>query len=157
MNVKITTDNSNFGELHKSGNELINQGEITMKIQVKEIVITRAEGLISECGKKFIAKSYSDAEAILSQMSKTAPQSGGYDKTDFIVTFADGETYQGCYDLRYTREESLGEHMRNFIEWYAGLTQNPHCGKIQYDAFMARQSPEEVQEAKLFLATYQIG
>ena len=128
-----------------------------MKIQVKEIVITRGEGLISECGKKFIAKSYAEAEAILSQMSKTAPKTGGYDKTDFIVTFADGETYSGCYDLRYERKESLGEHMRSFLEWYAGMTQNPHCGQAKYDEFMARQSPAEIAETKLFLDTYQIG
>ena len=156
MNVKITTDSLTDRELHKSGNEFANQGEITMKIQVKEITIIRAEGLSSECGKKHTAKSYAEAEAILTRMAHSAPKSGGYDKTDFTVTFEDGETYDGRYDLKYTRDESLAEHMKSFLMWYAGETKNPHCGQIQYDAFMARQSSEEIAEAKLFLATYEI-
>ena len=158
MNVKITTDSLTDRELHKSGNEFLNQGEITMqKIQVKEITITRAEGPSAECGNKHVVTSFADSERILSAMSRTAPQGGGYDKTDFTVTFEDGESYTGRYDLKYERDETIAEHMTSFLMWYAGLTQNPHCGQIQYEAFLARQAPEEIAEAKAFLETYQIG
>ena len=159
MTAQIKTDNSDFGELHKSDNKLVsNQGEITMKkIQVKEIVIIRAEGLSAECGKKHTVTSFEDSERILSYMSRTAPQGGGYDKCDFTVTFEDGESYTGRYDLKYTRDETIAEHMRSFLTWYAGLTENPHCGQKQYEVFMSRQSPEEIAEAKAFLETYQIG
>ena len=159
MTAKITTDSLHIGERHKSDNKLVsNQGEITMKkIQVKEIVIIRAEGLSAECGKKHTVTSFADSERILSYMSRTAPQGGGYDKCDFTVTFEDGESYSGRYDLKYERDETIAEHMTSFLMWYAGLTQNPHCGQAQYEVFMARQSPAEIAEAKLFLDTYQIG
>ena len=55
-----------------------------------------------------------------------------------------------------TSADVPAEHMKSFLMWYAGETKNPHCGQIQYDAFMARQSSEEIAEAKLFLATYEI-
>lgn len=127
-----------------------------MKIQVAEITITRAEGPCSECGKSHVVKSYADAEIILSRMARTAPKSGGYDKCDFIVAFTDGETYQGRYDLKYTRDESLKEHMHSFVAWHAGVAVNPYCGAAKYAEFMARQSPQEIADCKLFLDTYDV-
>lgn len=130
--------------------------ETMQKIKIKEITITRAEGISCECGKKHVVSSFEDSERILNYMSRTAPKSG-YDVVDFIATFADGETYTGSYNLKYERTETIAEQMKSVLNWYAGLTENPHCGQAQYEVFMARQSPAEIAEAKAFLDTYQIG
>lgn len=163
MNSHNKTDNQQvFGGFPNSGttgcNDQDNQGAkpMTTKIQVKEICISRGEGPSSECGKKHVVSNYEEAEKVLSRMAHTAPKNGGYDKTDFTVTFADNETYTGRYDLKYDREESLAEHMRGFLEWYAGEAKNPHCGEKKYQEFMSRISPEEIAEVKQFLATYEI-
>ncbi len=48
----------------------------------------------------------------------------GYLKTDFVVTFADGEEYGGRYDLQedgLDGGETLAQHIKNFCLFYSGL------------------------------------
>lgn len=62
--------------------------------------LTRAEGPTRECGKKQIATNWIDADKILKHWARNAPDSGGYYKCDFAVTYDDGEVYTGRYDLK---------------------------------------------------------
>lgn len=42
------------------------------------------------------------------------PLDGSYYKTDFVITYENGETYTGRYDIG-SDQPTLGEHMRYFL------------------------------------------
>ena len=91
-------------------------------IHAKEIKLHRAEGLVEECITQH-AKSFTEANGILSQWSKTAPKDMGYNKCDFVVTWEDGTTYTGCYDLVHWKREhpSLERHINEGLKFQAGM------------------------------------
>lgn len=92
------------------------------KAKVKEIVITRVEGLIKDCGKPKTVSDFHKANQILRLWSDTAPKGGCYDKCDFKITFDDGSVYEGRYDLKHWKDEvpNLGNHVRDFVTFMAG-------------------------------------
>jgi len=94
------------------------------KAAVKEVWLNRAEGPYDECGAvvyytgdempKSDDSHYKDAKgihvepneiggAVTGQLSKwghTAPEDGGYDKTDFTVVWENGDDYTGRFDMQ---------------------------------------------------------
>ncbi|MCL0084231.1 DUF192 domain-containing protein, partial [Dehalococcoidia bacterium] len=69
------------------------------------------------------------ANSLLRKWSETAPRRGkGYHKVSFIVTYEDGETYQGRFDLRHNTVEypDLAEHIYRSVAFYAGRYRPPH-------------------------------
>lgn len=126
------------------------------------IEIVRAEGPTNLCGITQRAKGWADANMILRANSTTAPKGGAYDKHDFKVTFEDGQTYSGRYDLKHWEEEQpdLAGHVRAFLRYLAGhapawMTENPEVlAHYQKDR---EANPEEVAEAKRWLETYDVG
>lgn len=66
----------------------------------------------------------------------------GYYKTDFTVTYEDGETYRGRYDVG-ADAPTLGQHIRDFIK------------TIQDGGWDA--SAESRNEYAQFASTYEIG
>jgi hypothetical protein len=67
----------------------------------------------------------------LAQWAQTAPEPGnGYDKVDFEVAWADGESYSGRYDMNRWGEDSernghdLARHIRQFLIYIA---HRPQC------------------------------
>lgn len=147
-----------------AGAEAERRGKEAKMIKATQIKLARAEGRPHECvtvtvdGRHGIDVFYA-AEQILSRWAATAPDTGGYDKCDFEVEYEDGETYDGRYDLvreDTTRFNKLGEHIRRFQEFCAGLYRPDHLSEEQYAAALRRQGgPSEA--AKGFLAKYQIG
>jgi hypothetical protein len=127
-------------------------------IKVARIAITRAEGLPHECGVTHICGTWDDADAVLKRMAATAPDSGGYDKTDFRITWEDGETYLGRYDLTRADETgaSLGRHVRDFCLFYSGRWRPEHLREAQYRAIVDRD-PELRDAIARLLDTHQIG
>lgn len=91
--------------------------------------------------------------------SEHAPATGGYDKTDFTVTWADGQTYQGRYDLKRHSVEpvDLGGHMREFLTFYAGRKRPDHLTEKQYQAALEAAGMATVIGANEFLERYEIG
>lgn len=68
--------------------------------QIKSIKIERVEGKIEDLMKVDV-KSFAAANKIIEMMATTAPHNEfGYDKTDFVVEWADGESYKGRLDLQ---------------------------------------------------------
>lgn len=136
-----------------------------MKHNAISIKLTRAEGLIIECGKPVTVTGenvWKQAKSILYSWSSTAPENGGYDKCDFVVTFDDQETYTGRCDIKhYTCTDpdlDVAEHITSFMEWHAGLTIHPWCGEDKYKEYLVQNGGEKVmQEYKDFLDSYQIG
>lgn len=70
----------------------------------------------------------------------------GYDKTGFVITWSDGETYEGRLDMKRD-EYSIREHARNFLTFYSGRARPYHITAEQYKEFLARQKPEEIADA----------
>lgn len=112
------------------------------------ITITRAEGLIDECGKPATVASFAAADALLSTWSHTAPKTGGYDKCDFSIVWGDGGTYDGRYDLKHHTAErtSLTAHMVDMAEYFTGKFCPAHLSAAAYDADLER-TPESTKTA----------
>lgn len=105
MNAYIDVDGNTWREL----------------IQPTEIIITRAEGPIGRCGIERSRGNWHTANSVLREESDTAPATGGYDKIDFVVRFADGFDYFGRYDLKHWSIASpdLAGHCRGTLEYVA--------------------------------------
>jgi hypothetical protein len=117
-------------------------------IEIKKIVIIRAEGKIELCGIEQLAKSWKQADEILLEMSETAPKDGGYDKTDFYIEFVDGQEYEGRYDLKHFTDEipNLYNHVVDHVSFYTGLRQPHWMEEYQYQALMKDVPCEEYKE-----------
>lgn len=104
----------------------------TAQYGVPEIILTRAEGLAEECDRPVRVSRWEDAAHELARMARSAPKpGGGYDKTDFLVVWEDGETYEGRYDLQRDGESGsawrgfdLARRVRDFL---AFLAHKPSC------------------------------
>lgn len=123
-------------------------------IALAKIELTRAEGPIENCGKAMPVDSWAAADGQLTRWAHTAPEPGqGYDKVDFKVTWADGETYEGRYDMNRLGEDSetnghdLARHIRRFLNWIA------HCPECPGSA-RGLQRHGEPAKAKEFIANY---
>ena len=126
------------------------------KLQITKVWIARAEGRPSEC----IARTYEgpgslkQADTELRSWARTAPEGGGYDKCDFRVTWEDGETYEGRYDLVRddTVKASIGAQMVSFLRFYAGTQCPGHLTEVEYRAFLKR-SDVDAAEYQVWLDT----
>jgi hypothetical protein len=134
---------------------------IEKRVGEKYIILERGEGPRDDCDKPVVFKTFEEAKHALGFMARNAPKSGGYDKTDFIVVWHDGETYEGRVDLK--REHVLGydlrEHIRDFLSFHAGIRKPPHMSQERYDEYLAaaeREEPGEKQKAAEYLGRYDI-
>ncbi len=127
------------------------------KIGATLITISRAEGPAAEC---FETKhtTWADAELRIKNICATAPQSGGYEKCDFTIVFANLETYSGRYDAAHPTslvyEGSLSDHVRNHLTFYAGLRCPAHMTDEKYNAFLDQREPGDRADFLAFLTTY---
>lgn len=111
----------------------------TQKVAVTQITVTRAEGPSNSCGKPETAATFDDANLILARWSNTAPRSGGYDKCDFVIVFADDSEYSGTYDLKHwgVQAPNLAGHVQGLALFYtaretpAHMTQQRHRDYLQ--------------------------
>jgi len=133
----------------------------TAKIAVKSVWLNRAEGPVEECVKVLLegSDSLETAQAVFAKWGKTAPEKGGgYDKCDFKVTFEDGETYEGRYDLQNTgyndSGETVAQQMANFVGFLAG-TKRPAWMNDKQWADACKRHADDAADAKAFLAKYE--
>ena len=154
-----------------------------MKVQACKIELHRAEGLVEECvpvtiqiGDRPSLPRFAGhgvvkdpqhlwlvAQLILGELGLTAPTSeeGGYDKTDFTVTWEDGETYKGRFDLQRggvnDDGDCLWEQVGQFLGFLAGTYRPGWMDDEQWQTFQRESSLERRESARQFLAEYQIG
>ena len=123
---------------------------------IKSIVITRREGLTSECLSS-THTSWSDAEKRIASICTTSPVDGGYNKTDFVITWNDDETYEGRYDAIHSdspaHEGTLKKHCLDHLTFGAGLRRPDWMTEIQYEEQIQR-NPDRVKESTAFLKKY---
>jgi hypothetical protein len=81
---------------------------------------------------------------------------GGYHKTAFRVTWADGETYEGRIDARPGRT-NIREHMRNYCLYHSGRSFPGHYTAEQWAAYLNEcVKPEKRAALAHILDTYEI-
>lgn len=96
------------------------------------------------------------------------PDMLGYHKTDYKVTWADGETYEARADLKYIghkdNEIDLPELIRQSCIFGGGLAMSPEhrntwhwMKEDRYDAILANVTPEQQAACRTFLEEYEIG
>lgn len=127
-----------------------------------KIKIVRAEGPHHLCGvaREFEGDAcWKDAAHWLWGQSYTFPKNGGYDKHDVVVTFEDGETYEGRLDcMHYSREDAdlnVAKHVRSFLTFLAGERRPAHMTAERYAAYLG-ETGDAPEKARTFLAEYEI-
>ena len=91
------------------------QKKTIKKIAVKHVKILRAEGPIHLVNKKWNTfKTLRSANTFLHQGSFSV--GSGADKHDFIVTFKNGTTYKGRYDLHHGEKADIGKQMKQVLK-----------------------------------------
>jgi hypothetical protein len=133
------------------------------RIPVTRIWLHRAEGPTKDVGERTVT-SYEAADSQLRKWARTAPKEGrGYDKTDFQVEWADGETYEGRYDLKHddtTKGNLIGSHIQHFVAFHAGIFCPEHMTRKDYEAYLEREGAGEGSakraEALAFLQNYEL-
>jgi hypothetical protein len=90
-----------------------------VRVPVVSVFLERAEGPTELC-RSWDFTSLHQADMQLRRNTPTAPKGGGYDKHDFVVIWADGQTYKGRYDLSGDEHNpSIGSHIYTFLTWIA--------------------------------------
>ena len=133
------------------------------KIQAVKISIKRAEGPRALCRRlvEFVgADCWEQANEWLLAMSPTFPASGGYDKHDFTIEWANGETYFGRLDCKAEscdeNDLDVAAHIRSEVEFVAGTYRPAWMNDRQWSDCCDRNELQR-PEALSFLAAYQIG
>jgi len=126
-----------------------------------QITITRAEGPTALCGTPHTFEGpdcWTAARQHLFRQSTTFPAEGGYDKHDFVVTFTDGNTYEGRLDCKHAScgdpDLNVANHVRGYQEFYAGTRCPAYMSQERYDEFLSQNGHS--QEAEDFLANYEV-
>lgn len=116
------------------------------KAQPTSIRLNRGEGPCHECNKPRTVATFREATAILQSWALTAPKGGGYDKCDFTVSYDNGDTYSGRFDL--TNDHRIGAfllegHMTSMVRFYSGRGRPPHMTEERYRAYLACEHIKE--------------
>lgn len=116
-----------------------------LQIGALSITLERWEGLAEECGPPVTVGTFAQADATLHQWSNTAPESGGYNKCGFNITWPDGSTYEGRFDLVHHSIEraSLRDHIAGQAEYWLGSACPMHSSEAQYLQHISRASAED--------------
>jgi hypothetical protein len=109
-----------------------------MKIKVKSIHFP-----FSESDNSALEKIYSNWEDAEKALASVIPPDIGYYKTDFVITYEDGETYQGRFDIG-SDADTLADHINDFSKL---VINNTH----------GRYKSETIKSYQEFVEKYQIG
>lgn len=130
----------------------------TAKIPLRSVLIQRAEGPHGADFRPHTVASYDDATQLLATWSETASAAGGYHKCDFTLTFADGETYRGRYDLVHHSADSpdLRRHVQDYLLAHSGRWCPPSRTWDQHRAILARFGDAFAEQCAYWLDHYEI-
>lgn len=122
---------------------------------VARIELNMAEG--KHAHKSFTASTWAAADAKLREWANDAPKKGGYDKCDFTLTFDDGLTYQGQYDVVHTSVEypSISSHVRAVLEFYGGVAKYNDITDAEWMRILSKRG-DEPSKLRSFLTNHEI-
>lgn len=85
---------------------------------------------------------------------------GSYDKTDFRVTFADGDTYTGRIDISnrdHAVAAPLSNHIASHCAFASGRSCPGHMARADYDRVVSGIAAEHKASAAKVLDEYDLG
>lgn len=94
---------------------------------------------------------------IYSERMKEGP-AGWYYKTKYVITWSDGDTYDGRIDIGDSGPHNLAEHIRQHLEFHAGLWKPDHLSDEDYQNLLVMNEKHDIrtQEYIDYLATHDI-
>lgn len=146
-----------------------NEGEASeetttgQKIEAVRFEIEWAEGPIDEQREGRSADSWEDFDAILTEIAQGVKVGGCYEKVGFKITWADGTTYTGRYDVQNISHErahggpSLRAHVRAFTGYHSGLIKPDHLTEEDYAAHLKMHGEETRSEWYELARRYDVG
>ncbi len=129
------------------------------KIAVAQIIVDRIEGPSPHPGPRTFT-TFATANDYLREICESLnPKLPGADKVEFKLLFADGEDYTGRFDAKHPNNRhheapNIGEHVREFQEFYAGLRRPIHMTDDEYSNFCSGIDHETKRQSVHFLTTY---
>lgn len=133
-----TDDNSDNTEEQPQQAEYTTEG----KIEVKTIQFVWSES--GDIQDELTVNTFQEAEQLIKKAAKNAPDNGAYDKTKFLITWSDGQTYEGRIDIIYSdmfKAQPLKDHIQSFANYVINSKESFY-------------SEEDKQGYKEFLETY---
>jgi len=156
------------------------------KIKPKKIILCRAEGRESQlkynpkfrgepisdprykregadlelyCSEYAEVGNFKESNKVLRDWSLSAPKTGAYDKTDFVVVFGKDDIYMGRYDLQHPSIDmaDLPEHIRDFAEYYSGRKKPHWMDEEQYKISLSRFDQEDLDYWNYVLDNYDLN
>jgi hypothetical protein len=123
------------------------------KIEVESITFNWSESYQVEEGQT--VKTFSEAEQIIFNIA-SHKTSGGYDKTNFTITWKDGHTYTGRIDVlsSYTSGQELKKHVEAHCLYFAGMAKQSNMEQYKNNLRAFGITEEDQKEYRLFLDTY---
>jgi hypothetical protein len=130
----------------------------TPKVPVVGIELSRAEGFVNDSMSRAKVGGWDEANAVLKRWSSTAPNDGSYHKCDIWVTFEDGASYRGRYELKHWMVESpdLVSTVHAAARFYAGVACPKHMLPDDYQAFLDGIGKERRSQYQTLLAGYDL-
>jgi hypothetical protein len=131
-----------------------------MKRAVK-IEFEQWEGRIDQLAKGTFEGSglWAKANALIAQIAARCPKDMlGCLKCGFTVTFDDGDTYEGRFEVKPFGSGTLEAHIKHHCEFHSGRATAPWMGEKRYRAFLEDVVKPEAQAAYAkILDEYELG
>ena len=126
--------------------------------KMTNIWLRRAEGRSAQCYGLDV-QTWTDSDYVLRGWAVTAPKEMGYDKVDFLVTWEDGETYEGRFDMKYEHkleENLLGRQITDVLMFYAGENKPDYMKEQAYREYVEHYADMKVAYLA-FLEEHDLG
>ncbi|MFO1442846.1 hypothetical protein KDN24_06410 [Bacillus sp. Bva_UNVM-123] len=127
------------------------------KIEVKEITFLWSES--NQVKDNTTVKTFEEAEQIIFNIA-IHKDTGGYDKTQFKITWEDGHTYTGRIDVlsSHTSGQELKKNIENHCTFFAGERKGYHVTMEDYENTLRAYgiTEDDKKEYRLFLDTYML-
>jgi len=136
------------------------------KLKATKIVFERAEGRPSECvAKTFTGPNlWEECETYVFRQRWTAPEQGGYDKCDVVITFeadatGDELSYKMRYDMTHPNAgghgDTIAKHLRSLWLFYSFRKTPAHLTPGRHECVLKNLNVDIAQYAR-FCDTYEI-
>lgn len=134
------------------------------KVPAVAFVIEWSESARADCWRVFTT--WQEIHQHIRYIAEDAPTTGAYDKTGFVIHWADGSTYGGRLDIQHpsrpadSNDNDLAGHVFEFIRFHAGLltaeTLPSHLDMGQYYGYLRMMGEEHQREMLEFLDKYDL-
>lgn len=134
------------------------------KVPAVGFVLDWSESNRADCWRVF--PTWQAIHQHIRHIAEAAPSDGAYDKTGFIVYWADGNTYGGRLDIQHpsrpadSNDNDLAGHIYDFVHFHAGLhtaeTLPSHLDMAQYYSFLRMMGDDHQRDMLELLEKYDI-